>query len=203
MDNFKIWYEITYLFPNFNGAAVWVWISNFILQWTWLLIHAGWMLIHVSKRMLLSIREYDMPWEHIIRFSKHMWCYCCSGKTHSLYLPWKFIKNVNSVRLYFQFNHSDLERNPLNISITVFVNGTSGPGYGDLKLSSPLAINGTNNPIVLGHATIQRKFGVKFLCFVSIHIQQGGGQLASVFLGPLLLTWLNFNLNIDKWSHTQ
>ena len=29
----KVWYEIIYLFPNFNGATVdlWEWINNFML----------------------------------------------------------------------------------------------------------------------------------------------------------------------------
>ena len=42
----KAWDEITYPFPNFNGATVdvWEWISNFIphtLFCIWLLIHVG------------------------------------------------------------------------------------------------------------------------------------------------------------------
>ena len=37
----KVWDEITYPFPNFNGAEVWEWIRNFML---------GLKLIHVSKR---------------------------------------------------------------------------------------------------------------------------------------------------------
>ena len=34
--HFKVWDEIIYLFPNFNGAIVevWEWISNFIAQFT-------------------------------------------------------------------------------------------------------------------------------------------------------------------------
>ena len=36
-----VWDEITYPFPNFNGATVevWEWISSFMDMW--LLIHAG------------------------------------------------------------------------------------------------------------------------------------------------------------------
>ena len=40
----KVWDEITYPFPNFNGGTieVWVWISNFIPHFiNVLLIHAG------------------------------------------------------------------------------------------------------------------------------------------------------------------
>ena len=53
--HYTVWDEITYPFPNFNGWAVgvWEWISNFItLNWAcdWLLIHAGIILNHVSKR---------------------------------------------------------------------------------------------------------------------------------------------------------
>ena len=35
--HYKVWYEITYPFTNFNGATVevWVWISDFILHFTW------------------------------------------------------------------------------------------------------------------------------------------------------------------------
>ena len=43
--NYKVWDEITYSFPIFNGTTVeaWEWISNFIphLLGMWLLIHAG------------------------------------------------------------------------------------------------------------------------------------------------------------------
>ena len=37
---YKLWDEITYPFPNFNGAAVdvWEWISNFIPQFTRIVI---------------------------------------------------------------------------------------------------------------------------------------------------------------------
>ena len=39
----KMWDEMTYPFPNFNGAAVevWNWISSFIPHFTGALIHAG------------------------------------------------------------------------------------------------------------------------------------------------------------------
>ena len=50
-----MWDEITYPFPNFNGATVEVFelIGDFIPHFTgiWLLIHAGIKLIHVSKRV--------------------------------------------------------------------------------------------------------------------------------------------------------
>ena len=50
----KVWDEITYPFPNFNGVTVevWEWISNFIPHFIWLLLlsHAGLNLNHVSKR---------------------------------------------------------------------------------------------------------------------------------------------------------
>ena len=43
--HYKIWDEMIYLFPNFNGATVevWDWINNFIhnLLGIWLFIHAG------------------------------------------------------------------------------------------------------------------------------------------------------------------
>ena len=45
--HYKVWDEITDLFPNFNGEAVevWEWISNFIPH-----ISVGmWLFIHVSK----------------------------------------------------------------------------------------------------------------------------------------------------------
>ena len=54
----KVWDEITYPFPNFNGATVevWEWISNYIPHFMMmsLLIHAA---IKVSKG---SHRNYDM-----------------------------------------------------------------------------------------------------------------------------------------------
>ena len=39
----KVWYEMTYPFPIFNGCAVevWEWISNLNLLHMWLLIQAG------------------------------------------------------------------------------------------------------------------------------------------------------------------
>ena len=35
--HYKMWHEITYLFPNFNGCnvVVWEWISNLIPPFTW------------------------------------------------------------------------------------------------------------------------------------------------------------------------
>ena len=51
----KVWDNITYPFPNFNGATaeVWEWISNLILHLTMDVItypfHAGLKLIHVSE----------------------------------------------------------------------------------------------------------------------------------------------------------
>ena len=35
-NHYKVWYELTYPFPNFNGAAIeiWEWINNFILHFT-------------------------------------------------------------------------------------------------------------------------------------------------------------------------
>ena len=50
---YKVWDEITYSFPNFNGATVevWEWISNFIpLMGMWLFIHAGLNVLYVSNR---------------------------------------------------------------------------------------------------------------------------------------------------------
>ena len=41
--NYKMWNEIIYLFPNFNGATVEVWeiiLSHTFLD-MWLIIHAG------------------------------------------------------------------------------------------------------------------------------------------------------------------
>ena len=50
----KVWGEITYPFPSFNGANVevweWSWISNFILHFIMDVIMLGLKLIHVSKR---------------------------------------------------------------------------------------------------------------------------------------------------------
>ena len=43
--HFKVWGEINYPFPNFNGATVevWEWISNFIPHFTWHVItHPCW-----------------------------------------------------------------------------------------------------------------------------------------------------------------
>ena len=52
--HYKMYDEITYPFPNFNGATVEVleWISNFIhtLLGMWLLIHAGITVKQISKR---------------------------------------------------------------------------------------------------------------------------------------------------------
>ena len=43
--HYKMWEEITYPFPDFNGATVevWEWINNFIPHFPgmWLLIHGG------------------------------------------------------------------------------------------------------------------------------------------------------------------
>ena len=50
----KAWDEITYPFPNFNGATVevWEWISNFIphLMMDELLIHSGFTLKYITKK---------------------------------------------------------------------------------------------------------------------------------------------------------
>ena len=52
--HYKMWDEITYLFPNFNGAAVgvWEWIGNFVPHFT------GYVIIHpcydLSQSMLVK-----------------------------------------------------------------------------------------------------------------------------------------------------
>ena len=50
----KVWVEIAYPFQIFNclTVEVWGWINNFThtLLDLWLLIHAGFKLIHVSER---------------------------------------------------------------------------------------------------------------------------------------------------------
>ena len=53
--SYKVWGEVTYPSPNFNGCTVevWVWISNFIfhtLLGMWLLIHNVIKFNHVGKR---------------------------------------------------------------------------------------------------------------------------------------------------------
>ena len=53
--HYKVWDEITYPFPNFNGAVVegWKWISNFIPHFYWACDYLTMLvlkLIHVSKR---------------------------------------------------------------------------------------------------------------------------------------------------------
>ena len=56
----KVWDEISYSFPSNNCCAVEVgeWLNGFILQRTWLRIHVGLKLIHVSERGRMSRFTY-------------------------------------------------------------------------------------------------------------------------------------------------
>ena len=64
--HYKVWDEITYPFPNFNGAAVevWEWISNFTPHcWAYdYLTMLRFKLIHVSKRGLWSCFTRLFSW---------------------------------------------------------------------------------------------------------------------------------------------
>ena len=46
--HYKVWDEITHLFPNFNGTAIDVWESHTLMIYDYLIM-LGFKLIHVSK----------------------------------------------------------------------------------------------------------------------------------------------------------
>ena len=62
----KVWGEITYEFPNLNGAAVEIgeWISNFTLRFIMVVItYPYWMLIHVCKMCQVAGEYCDYDWQ--------------------------------------------------------------------------------------------------------------------------------------------
>ena len=92
---YKVWYEITYPFPNFNGYTVEVgeWIINFILHFTWhTFTHSCWeyslsMLVkgalvdsdhpsHISTVLFVSTCDLQSSrpiptWAQILRWNNH------------------------------------------------------------------------------------------------------------------------------------
>ena len=79
--HYKVWDEITYPFPNFNGVTVevWEWISNFIPCFLsmWFLIHAGIILKgatgDVSMIYLMAWRYWVCKYFVISKSNRSIW----------------------------------------------------------------------------------------------------------------------------------
>ena len=104
----KLWDEITYPFPNFNGCTVevWEWISDFIPYFyngCNYLSMLGLTLIHVSKRGPWQIQELsinslwpgDAIWRHGARSTLAQVMACClMAPSHDLNQCWLIIGEV-------------------------------------------------------------------------------------------------------------
>ena len=125
-------------------------------------------------RNIACIGEHETPWEPIRRSWQVKWNHtvirilCFSYTCHLFIFHWGlgsegaflcniylFIDKLYGIRLYFQIKSNNSESYPGDIWITVFVNGSVRPSNTVLRLGYPMPINGTNNPIYLGQATIQ------------------------------------------------
>ena len=83
----KVWDEISYPFPNFNGAAVevWKWNSNFIPQLTgYVITYRCW-----ASRVTFNLRCLD------VHMTSLQWCTCGEMEAHVqmtalFFLVWKY-----------------------------------------------------------------------------------------------------------------
>ena len=83
--HYKVWDEITYTFPNFNGTAVevWEWVSNFVCErmgiltprvyWTLDYISMlGLKLIHIGKKAQDIARSCGVAWDLHIQSCRYI-----------------------------------------------------------------------------------------------------------------------------------